>query len=487
MIWSPLQNHNMAWIFNPFTGKLDNTFTTAEGDVRYLKLDASNDPITGTLLLQNSADAQELIVKAKSGQTANLQEWQDSSGIPLGSVNSTGMLYLNMPASSSIPLIRFGNNSRFYMDDDPTRLTYQTSTYPYTSWTSIATMEAAGMQLLTGFMKFSSGTSLQFSNGQANYVHQLRTNVSNEIFEFNAGFVNYPPSFPTKIWDIYTDKNTATNRLFDLSIPLKIQGDTTSIVTETIKAFTGQTANLTEWQDSSSGVLANITPTGGAFISDKLAFTQTDLNEYIDSLADGYLDYRATTGHRFGDGTNQTVFGSDGKQSMAGTARVQKETRVFSYHTELGASAPTMTTRAVGASGGVLQPVLQFSKTTQNDVYFLFHAPEDMDYTSPAIFHLMWQPGAGWTTGNYMWKLEYLIMNGSGATLLAGTPTTISADVTPSNATTNIETAFSGNITLAVDQIMVCHFYRDVANDNGDDIGSTVAFELHYTSDKLGE
>jgi hypothetical protein len=28
-------------------------------------------------------------------------------------------------------------------------------------------------------------------------------------------------------------------------------------------------------------------------------FTQTDGNEYIDSLADGYMDYGATTAHRF--------------------------------------------------------------------------------------------------------------------------------------------------------------------------------------------
>lgn len=34
-------------------------------------------------------------------------------------------------------------------------------------------------------------------------------------------------------------------------------------------------------------------------VTDKLAFTQTDLNEYIDSLADGYMDYGATTAHRF--------------------------------------------------------------------------------------------------------------------------------------------------------------------------------------------
>jgi len=38
---------------------------------------------------------------------------------------------------------------------------------------------------------------------------------------------------------------------------------------------------------------------GTSLFHDKIAFTQTDGNEYIDSLADGYMDYGATTQHRF--------------------------------------------------------------------------------------------------------------------------------------------------------------------------------------------
>lgn len=38
---------------------------------------------------------------------------------------------------------------------------------------------------------------------------------------------------------------------------------------------------------------------GVTLVTDKIALTQTDLNEYIDSLADGYMDYGATTAHRF--------------------------------------------------------------------------------------------------------------------------------------------------------------------------------------------
>ncbi len=38
---------------------------------------------------------------------------------------------------------------------------------------------------------------------------------------------------------------------------------------------------------------------GDLHVKDKIAFTQDDKNEYVDSLADGYMDYGATTAHRF--------------------------------------------------------------------------------------------------------------------------------------------------------------------------------------------
>jgi hypothetical protein len=44
---------------------------------------------------------------------------------------------------------------------------------------------------------------------------------------------------------------------------------------------------------------ASQTFTGTPLFGDKIKFTQTDGNEYIDSLADGYMDYGATTAHRF--------------------------------------------------------------------------------------------------------------------------------------------------------------------------------------------
>ena len=66
---------------------------------------------------------------------------------------------------------------------------------------------------------------------------------------------------------------------------------------------------------------------GQILATDKIMFTQTDGNEFIDSLADGYMDYGATTGHRFNAPIKAT-----GYNSSDGTAGItQSETGVTDF------------------------------------------------------------------------------------------------------------------------------------------------------------
>lgn len=186
------------------------------------------------------------------------------------------------------------------------------------------------------------------------------------------------------------------------------------------------------------------------------------------------------------DNTNYASFATDGELTLTGTARVTKELTFKAQAAAKGASAPTDALRTMGASGTLKFPVSQFSKTTQQDIHGEFHLPDDVDNSVNIEFHLMWIPGSGWTTGNYVWKLEYLVKEEDDDTT-TGTPTTISMDVTPSNATDIIETEFTSTIDANAEQIVFGHFYRDVANDNGDDTGDIIFFEVKYTSNKLGE
>lgn len=69
-------------------------------------------------------------------------------------------------------------------------------------------------------------------------------------------------------------------------------------------AITGAVTNLYGLliNDITEGATLNYaikTGAGQVLFGDKVVFTQTDGNEYIDSLADGFMDYGATTAHRF--------------------------------------------------------------------------------------------------------------------------------------------------------------------------------------------
>lgn len=208
------------------------------------------------------------------------------------------------------------------------------------------------------------------------------------------------------------------------------------------------------------------------------------------SQADGFWDCFADGGMRFGDSsagapTNFANFAPNGLLTLVGTARVKNEMIFTASGAGLGVSTPTLAFRDIGASGGVKKEVLQFSKTIQNDAYTEFHTPHSLDGSENVAFHLMWIPGAAWTTGNYIWKFEYVVKNEDDPTN-TGTPTTITMDVTPANAIDMIETVFSTTIDIGPNQLLIGHFYRDVGSDNADDVGEINFFEVEYTQDKLG-
>jgi hypothetical protein len=84
--------------------------------------------------------------------------------------------------------------------------------------------------------------------------------------------------------------NRPNNKIY-----LGTTGTTINIASHTASKLLSLDASKNLSSDSSL-----LTPTfAGLLVTDKIKFTQVDGNEYIDSLADGYLDYSATTAHRF--------------------------------------------------------------------------------------------------------------------------------------------------------------------------------------------
>jgi hypothetical protein len=238
---------------------------------------------------------------------------------------------------------------------------------------------------------------------------------------------------------------------------------------------------------------------GVTLATDKIAFTQTDLNEYIDSLADGYIDYRATTGHRFGDGTNYAMFAADGKLTLTGTARVWKSVDINPQLVKLpGANPPAEDT--IDGFG-----FHRYDRATEESVYITWIVPSDFCAGDASVrgfygFVVDHAPVSPAAAENVRMGFEYKkIAEGEVFDFSTGTSSgyideTIAAD----------ETAYIVHLTSTgtctttgwqpKDKILF-RFYRDATavEDTYDNEASAAdndvwvkAYHLEYLSDKLG-
>jgi hypothetical protein len=157
----------------------------------------------------------------------------------------------------------------------------------------------------------------------------------------------------------------------------------------------GSAATYADFLIDSNGDLA-ITATGGdisfgdeeVLVGNKIKFTQVDGNEYIDSLNDGYMDYRATTAHRFGDGTNQAVISSDGEITFEGTAKRKLTIRPNLIETSAKAGGtPTQIYRGVNV--GYSMPIWSDPVNLDEQLFFRMRVPFRWDGTTDPQFGIM--------------------------------------------------------------------------------------------------
>lgn len=237
--------------------------------------------------------------------------------------------------------------------------------------------------------------------------------------------------------------------------------------------------------DASANTLEIGVPT---LITDKLKFTQTDGNEYIDSLADGYMDYRATTAHRFGDGTNYTEIKADGEINLHGTARTSNAVWI-----DAGAiKAPGAKPATEIAHGTLETPAWQFANQAvagnQETISFDMRVPNRMDRSVAPTLAIGWSAN-GVSPGNCKWQLEYLWTSADEDTTAAAQETlTVTTTASATSDGLKLSTFTGIDVPSATDACLHCRVTR-LSADASDTIADTV--ELHgvcldFTSNKLG-
>jgi len=215
---------------------------------------------------------------------------------------------------------------------------------------------------------------------------------------------------------------------------------------------------------------------------DRIAFTQTDGNEYIDSLADGYMDYRATTAHRFGDGTNQAIIKADGEINLEGTARVKRDLWISADGFKVPGTKP-----AASIDYGI-GDAWEFTDGTDDTLFARFKLPNDMDKSVGATFYIGWSTPTA-DAGNCRWQIEYLYRQADEAMDAAADATLVDNFAASSTAKGLVISEIGTTAVPHADDLCVTLRIKRRADEAGDTLeedNQLFGICMEYVSNRLG-
>ena len=168
-----------------------------------------------------------------------------------------------------------------------------------------------GTSLTDGIATLTGGSLTSFKAGSLTTNGFVRTSGGDGTLSVDT--TPYIEDTTDIIKDTHIDWGTGATQVSAVDIPI---ADSGSIITgtevETALQENRTAIDLNTTHRGSDGsdhsfINQDVTTTGtptfaATLLTDKIKFTQADGNEYIDSLNDGYMDYGATTGHRFNVG-----------------------------------------------------------------------------------------------------------------------------------------------------------------------------------------
>ncbi|NDB60151.1 hypothetical protein EB001_17130, partial [bacterium] len=226
-----------------------------------------------------SATTPGLIIKAVSSQTANLTEWQDSSGSVKSRINSagtflaggsyiedTGRVFINSSSASYIPLTIRGTVSQ----------TGNLTEWQNSSGTVIALINTNAEFRGLGVTNFNSYQNSRFLPQDAgalittNIVGNVALRVQNTNASVNADLQQWQDPSGTALAAINLSGDIAVRGIYAnknagyYTAQVNILPDSANKSGIVIRSASSQTADLQQWQDSSGNVLARIYSNGAA-------------------------------------------------------------------------------------------------------------------------------------------------------------------------------------------------------------------------------
>ncbi len=245
--------------------------------------------ITGTptyLFVQSQASSDiGAVVKGASGQSANLQEWQNSAGTVLTSVNSFGGM--TAPGVFSSGSIRGGTTSSLGG--------FHSYTSNIPSIPVVVNRAASSQTANIEEWQNSNGTVLTKVTSDGS-ITAPGLSVQYGIYSTTVGKASINPNYDTGSMGIYTE-NAANKGLV-------------------VRGAASQSANLQEWQNSSGTVLASISAAGNLTVQDlTVNGTTTTINSTTLTVDDKNIELAsvASPTDTTADGAGITIKGATDK------------------------------------------------------------------------------------------------------------------------------------------------------------------------------
>jgi len=268
-----------------------------------------------------------LIVRAAASQSANLQQWQDSSGGVLTSVGADGRLYVNNTINVAFVQNAAANGPYFSFSSSNITATALSSTniplivkgaasqtanlqeWQNSAGTVLAKVDANGSGTFTG--SASTNAVSAYAGAAGNYVFQ-GFNQSNSL-----------TSIIYQSGEIYSASNIYIQGAANYSAAINVRPGSTSTSGIVVRGLASQSANLQEWQISNGSVDVAIMPSKGILlnlgndVNGSQNLTQISFGYNAPSSPSGYWKHFVTTNHNAGTSSGNSInfYTSDGTQS----------------------------------------------------------------------------------------------------------------------------------------------------------------------------
>ena len=239
-------------------------FANLTGSLTYI---ATNFDTSGIGIVISSAAQKGLIVRGAGSQSANLQEWQDSAGTVLSSISSAGSLNLGAGklvsfSNGTVQKINLGYGGNYSIGVD--------------DYTTVLTADNNGFNGRVGIRPHDAtyGTSYVspvelYANGQIKQRLLYTTSVGLTIkgaASQSANLTQWQDSSGSVLSRVQADGTfvwgSASSALQNSSGRLIVNLGSAASVGVTVKGYASQTGDLQQWQDSTGTVLNTITSSG---------------------------------------------------------------------------------------------------------------------------------------------------------------------------------------------------------------------------------